>query len=326
MRRTDHQPFSNVLETVGQTPLIHLPRLFPLSDMLLYGKLEAANPGGSIKDRTAVQMLVHALKQGDLHPGQTVVESSSGNMAIGLAQTCMYYGLKLIVVVDPLINHHTLKILKTYGAEINMVDTPHADGGYLSARLEKVQQLLDEIPGSYWPDQYHNLQNPMAHRQTMREIVQALDGRLDYLFATTSTCGTLMGCAEYVKEQGLDTKIIAVDAEGSVIFGLPPQARKIPGHGAGRPSCFLKRELVHDVVHVNDAACVAGCRRLLRTEAILAGGSSGAVVSAVEKYSPAIPSGSTCAMILCDRGERYLDTIYNDEWVAQNNLNNVVSI
>ncbi|MGB3183516.1 MAG: 2,3-diaminopropionate biosynthesis protein SbnA [Cyclobacteriaceae bacterium] len=326
MQRSGQQPFANILETIGQTPLISLPRLFPMSNIQLYGKLEAANPGGSIKDRTAARILVHALRQGDLKPGQTVIESSSGNMAIGLAQACMFYGLKLIVVVDPLINSHTLKILKTYGAEINQVDAPHADGGYLNARLERVQELLDQIPGSFWSNQYANRQNPLTHRQTMKEIAEALDGQLDYLFAATSTCGTLMGCAEYVKDQGLDTKIIAVDAIGSAIFGMPPQTRKIPGHGAGRPSNFLKRELVHEVIHVSDTECVSGCRRLLQSEAILCGGSSGAIVSAVEKYHPHMPEGATCAIILCDRGERYLDTIYNDQWVEEHQLNEVLSI
>lgn len=311
-------PAANIMDVVGNTPLVHLPRLYPASKAEYYGKLEALNPGGSIKDRTALSLILDAIRKGDLKSGQTVVESSSGNMAIGLAQTCLYFGLRLIVVVDPMINKHTLKILRAYGAEISQILEPATEGGYLEARLARVKELLEKIPDSFWPDQYGNRKNPQAHLQTMHEIVSSLDGNLDYLFAATSTCGTLMGCAEYIKYHGYSTKIIAVDAVGSVIFNKQAGERKIPGHGASRPSAFLNLDLIHDVIHVNDLDCVNGCKKLLESEALLCGGSSGAVVSAVDKYQHEIKEGATCALILCDRGERYLDTIYNQSWVSEN--------
>ena len=282
--------------------------------------MESFNPGGSIKDRTALQLITHAMEKGKLKKGDTVVESSSGNMAIGLAQTCKYFGLKLEVVVDPMVNQQNIKIIKAYGGRVNFVTTPAEQGGFLEARLNKVQEILDSHPNSFWTNQYGNNQNPLAHQQTMHEIIKDLGKAPDYLFAATSTCGTLMGCAEYIKKNNLKTKIIAVDAVGSVIFGSTAAERKIPGHGAGRKSQFLKRELIYDVVHVTDQECVAGCHRLLNTEALLCGGSSGAVTSAVQKTVSSLPSGATIAMILCDRGERYLDTIYNEEWVKENNL------
>ncbi|KOF02308.1 cysteine synthase [Roseivirga seohaensis subsp. aquiponti] len=311
---------NSILETIGDTPIVKLNRLFN-SHKNVFAKMEGHNPGGSIKDRTAIQLLEHAFCTGELKEGDHVIESSSGNMAIGLAQACLYYGLSLTVVVDTMANKHTLKILKAYGANIDMVKEPAPLGGFLTARLNRVQALVDKTHNSFWPNQYGNPQNPLAHKQTMKEILDALDGKLDYMFAATSTCGTLMGCANYILDNNLDTKIIAVDAVGSVIFGDTPQERKIPGHGAGRPSTFLCKSIVDDVIHVSDADCVDGCRNLLNKEAILCGGSSGAVVSAVGRYLTQIPTEANCAMILCDRGERYLDTIYNDEWVNDNIFN-----
>jgi len=305
-----------VMAAVGNTPLVALKELYAQRKINFYGKSEYLNPGGSIKDRTALNILVSELKAGRIRRGNTIIESSSGNMAIGLAQTCLYYGLKLIVVVDPKLNSQTEQILKTYGAKISRVHHEHPTEGFLGARLQRVQELLKKIPRSFWTNQYGNPNNPKTHKQTIAEIVEALNGDLDYLFVATSTCGTLMGCAQYIREHHLSTKLVAVDAVGSVIFGTPPGKRLIPGHGAGRPSQFLKRDWIHDVVHVTDEDCVDGCHRLLKREALLCGGSSGAIVSAIKKYLPNIPDYSNCALILCDRGERYLDTIYNEHWVT----------
>ncbi|MBL3658318.1 2,3-diaminopropionate biosynthesis protein SbnA [Fulvivirga sediminis] len=317
MNNTQHNIHPNVLATIGNTPMIHLMNLCPEFNVNIYGKMEAFNPGGSIKDRTATNILVDAINKGEINKDTTIVESSSGNMAIGLAQTCLMYGLKLVVVVDPLINKHTLKILKTYGAKIEQV-TEQENGSYLNARLKKVENLLKVVENSFWPNQYANHANPEAHYNTMREIAEALNNQVDYLFAATSTCGTIMGCAEYLKKHNLKTKIVAVDAMGSVLFGQAPGKRLIPGHGAGRPSILIDKSYIDEVVHITDQECIEGCHQLLQREAILAGGSSGAVVSALQKLVPSLPSNANCAIILCDRGERYLDTIYSTEWVNQN--------
>ncbi|UII19702.1 2,3-diaminopropionate biosynthesis protein SbnA [Fulvivirga ligni] len=316
MKTNDLKIYPNTLAAIGNTPLIQLMNICPEYPINVYGKMEAFNPGGSIKDRTANNILLDAINQGKITRETTVVESSSGNMAIGLAQACLVYGLKLTVVVDPLVNKHTLKILRAYGVTIDQV-TEEQNGSYLNARLHRVEQLLKSVPKSFWPNQYANKANPEAHVNTMNEIATALNGEVDYLFAATSTCGTLMGCAHYIEQHQLKTKIIAVDAEGSLIFSQQSSKRLIPGHGAGRPSQLLERNKVDDVVHITDYQCVMGCHQLLNREAILAGGSSGAVVSALQRIAPSIPAGSNCAVILCDRGERYLDTIYNPDWVSQ---------
>jgi cysteine synthase A len=150
----------------------------------------------------------------------------------------------------------------------------------------------------------------------MREIWEAVPGGLDYLFCATSSCGTLRGCAEYARAHRLPVTIVAVDAEGSVIFGRRPAPRLIPGHGAAVRPALHQDGLADEVVHVADLDCVVHCRRLAAREAILAGGSAGAVIAAVRRFADRIPAGATCAVILPDRGERYLDTIYNDDWVA----------
>lgn len=307
----------SIIDTVGKTPMVKLNNIEKTDHFNLFGKLEVANPAGSIKDRTALFIIQKAMEEGKVKKGDTVIESSSGNMAVGLAQACLHYGLHLIVVVDPKLNSHTEKILKTYGVRIEKVTKPKDNGGYLGARLEKVQQLLNTIPNSFWSNQYGNQNNPLTHHQTMTEIMDALHGKLDYLFVATSTCGTLMGCADFIVENNLDTKIIAVDAVGSVLFGGPPLKRLIPGHGAGVPSQFLDTDKIFDQIYVDDVDCARGCWNLLEKEAILCGGSSGGMISAVQKYSKNIEAESNCALFLCDRGERYLDTIYNTKWLMK---------
>lgn len=306
---------ASILSTIGKTPLVALNKLYPATSSIYYAKLEMLNPGGSTKDRTAYFMLSKALEDGELYPNSTVIESSSGNMAIGLAQVCRYLDLNLIVVTDPNINRHTLDLLRAYGAEIERITEADSGGNYLENRLKRVRELRDSIPNSYWPNQYSNDLNPEAHYQTMKEIVDVCPVPPDYLLAATSTCGTIMGCAKYVRQHNLKTKIVAVDAVGSKIFSTSKGNRLIPGHGAGRESDLLDKSYIDRVFHMGDVDCVVGCRSLLQRESILAGGSTGAVVMAAEKLQSQIPEKSTCVMIFSDSGERYLDTIYNDSWV-----------
>ncbi|MFI5527234.1 2,3-diaminopropionate biosynthesis protein SbnA [Kitasatospora sp. NPDC051853] len=310
---------AGVLGTIGATPLVELTRLDPARRFRTFAKLEAHNPGGSMKDRSALEMLGERIRTGELVPGRsTVVESSSGNLGIGLAQVCAYYGLRFICVVDPRTNQQNIAIMRALGAEVEVVrETDPATGEYLPVRIRRIQELTTLTGHAYWPNQYANPLNPQAHRRTMREIVEGLPDGVDYLFCATSSCGTLRGCAEYVRERGLPVTVVAVDAAGSAIFGRPPGPRLIPGHGAAIRPGLYRDGLADEVVHVTDLDCVVGCRRLAAREAILAGGSSGAVVAAVELMADRIPAGATCALVLPDRGERYLDTIYDDEWVGR---------
>jgi cysteine synthase A len=308
---------THVLDAIGKTPLIQLSKLAPESRGEVYAKCEALNPGGSLKDRAATLMIEDAVRKGEIAEGGVVIESSSGNMAIGLAQACLFFNLQFIAVVDPNINPHTKKIIQAYGADVVVVTEPKPEGGYIAARLEKVHELCGQYSHAYWPNQYGNPNNPKAHNETMREIVDALDQAPDVLFAATSTCGTLMGCAEYIQQHHLSTKLIAVDACGSVLFRPTEGTRRLPGHGAGQRSPLLDVKQVDEVVHVSDWDCVSGCHRLLRSEALLCGGSSGGVVTAYLELMEKLPESATTVLLLCDRGERYLDTVYSPSWVAE---------
>lgn len=312
---TDRLCASGMLGLVGHTPLAPLAQVLDYPRVKLFGKLEMFNPGGSIKDRVALSILRDALERGTIDQSTTVIESSSGNLGIGLAQTCLVLGLRFVCVIDSRTTQQNIKILQTYGAKVELVSTPDPD--LLSARIKRVQALRASIPNSFWCNQYANLNNARAHYHTMHEISVALEGRVDYLFCATSSCGTLLGCAEYIRQHGLRTTVIAVDAEGSVIFGGAPGQRLIPGHGAARVPELFREGLANDVVHVSDRDCVLGCRRLLQREGLLAGGSSGAVIAAVGRYQKRLPRGASVVAILCDRGERYLDTIYSECWVAE---------
>jgi N-(2-amino-2-carboxyethyl)-L-glutamate synthase len=308
-----------VLSAVGNTPLVRLARLFADARFSVFAKLEALNPGGSSKDRPALAILGSGLASGVIGPGTVIVESSSGNMGIGLAQACRYHGLRFICVVDPKASPINLKILETYGAELDRVTRPDpVSGEWLQARLDRVQELLREIPHALWPNQYANADNAGAHyRTTMAEVASALADEIDFLFVPTSTCGTIRGCCEYVRDHALPTRVVAVDALGSLIFGDVKAARLLPGLGAGIRPPLCDPTLIDRVVLVDEVDCIVGCRRLVEREAILAGGSSGGVLAAVDRLRDTIPAGATCVAILPDRGERYLDTIYDDGWVKE---------
>ena len=306
-----------VLSAIGRTPLIRLKRVFHPCSFELYAKLEGSNPGGSAKDRTALYIIERAIAQGLITKDTVVVESSSGNMAIGLAQVCLYFGLRFVCVVDIKTNEQSLELLKTLGAIVEVVTRPDpVTGEYLPARLARVQEIRQSIRNSYWPNQYANMDNTDAHfLSTMPEIVSAVGGHLDFLFCAVSTCGTVTGCSRYVREHKLATKIIAVDAKGSRIFGDESCYRLLPGHGASIRPPLVECERIDRYIHVSDLDCVVGCRRLLSSEAILVGASAGGALMAIEAMKSEIPAGAICAVIFHDRGDRYLQTVFSNSWI-----------
>ncbi len=317
--RRPRAPLDGVLDAIGDTPLVALRRMLVRPDIAVWAKLEAANPGGSAKDRPAAEMLRDALARGVIGPGSTVIESSSGNMGVGLAQACRYHDMQLICVVDARAHDTNIRMMRALGAEVRVVSEPDPEtGDLLAARLKVVADLLARTPGSFWPNQYANEANPAAHAfGTMREIDEALDGDVDYVFVATSTTGTLRGCADYLREHERQTRVVAVDAVGSALFGGAHGRRLLPGFGAGVESTLSLGAHYDDLVRVSDLDCVVGCRRLVEREAILAGASAGGVVSALESFSPGMPSGSRCAAILHDGGTGYLGTVYDDGWVER---------
>ncbi|HMS72404.1 MAG TPA: 2,3-diaminopropionate biosynthesis protein SbnA [Baekduia sp.] len=319
IQRGARAPREGILDAAGNTPLVALRRYLQRPDVELYAKLESCYPGGSAKDRSATRMLTDAIDAGLVGPDTTVIESTSGNLGIGLARVCRYYDLALICVVDSRAHKLGVATMRALGADVRIVEQPDPEtGDLLTARLNLVASLVAEADDAFWPNQYANHSNPAAHADgTMAEIDAALDGDLDYLFVATSTTGTLRGCAEYLQACGRETTLIAVDAVGSALFDGVRGTRLLPGFGAGRQTELSRAATYDQLLRIDDLGSVVGCRRLVEREAVFAGASSGAVAVAVEQLAPDMPSGSRCAIVLADGGAGYLDTVYDDDWVRR---------
>jgi N-(2-amino-2-carboxyethyl)-L-glutamate synthase len=303
----------SVATCIGKTPLVYLRRLFPQPGPEVLAKLELLNPGGSVKDRPARFIIEEGLRHGKIHAGTHLIESSSGNLGIALAMVARVYRLTFTCVVDPAISPTNLRILQQLGARIEMVEQPDDQGGYLRTRIQRVQDLLRIMPNSMWINQYANQLN----YETGNEIIEDLDAPIDCLLAAVSTTGTLLGLARRLRQVFPALRVIAVDATGSIIFGGPAGPRKIPGIGASRVPELLSLEDIDEVIYISDREAVAGCRALITEEGILAGGSSGSVVAALGKLLPTLPPSYRVLTIFPDRGDRYLDMVYDDAWVAQ---------
>ncbi|MEW6732311.1 MAG: 2,3-diaminopropionate biosynthesis protein SbnA [Acidobacteriota bacterium] len=309
---------NSVISCVGRTPLVRLSRLFPYYGVEVLAKLEMLNPGGSVKDRPARFIVEQGLENGAIQPDTHLIESSSGNFGIALSMVARVYGLSFTCVVDPKISPTNLSILKQFGANIDIVNEPDDQGGYLKTRLRRVKELLQEVPGSLWINQYANQLNWQAHYfGEGNEIVSELESPIDCLVAAVSTTGTIMGLARRLRQAFPTIKVIAVDAAGSVIFGAQPGPRELPGIGSSHVPELLNPTEVDEVFYVNDRESVQGCRELLTHEGIFAGGSSGSVIAAIQKILPRLPRPCRILTLLPDRGERYLDLVYNDTWVAK---------
>ncbi len=308
----------SVVECVGATPLVRLQRLFPHTNVSLYAKLELMNPGGSMKDRSALYMIEQAMREGLVNERTHLIESTSGNLGIGLAMVAKIKGLRLTCVVDPKISPANLQLITDLGAQIEMVTEKDEQGGYLHTRIRRVGQLCSMQPDTYWINQYANQWNWQAYYYTAAaEIVEQLRAPIDYLVCAVSTTGSILGFARRLRETNPSLKVIAVDAAGSVIFGGKADKRDIPGIGASRVPELLSREEIDEVIYVNDVESAAGCRTLLQQEGIFAGGSSGSIVAALGKLLPDLPPESTIMTVFPDRGERYMDSVYDEQWVAR---------
>jgi N-(2-amino-2-carboxyethyl)-L-glutamate synthase len=308
---------NSVVDCVGNTPLVSLQRLFPTDDAVVIAKLELMNPGGSMKDRPARYIIEQGMKDGTIPPDAHLVESSSGNLGVALAMVARVYGLRFTCVVDPKTTQTNVNILRKLGAHVEIVQEPDDQGGYLKTRIRRVKELIHTIPNSVWINQYANDLNWQAHYYgTAKEMVEQLDRPVDYFFAAVSTSGSILGCARRLRERFPNIRVIAVDAVGSVIFGGKPGKRELPGIGSSRVPELLNPAEIDDVIYVHDREAVQGCRDLLNQEGIFAGGSSGSVVAAIQKMLPKLPKPCRILTLFPDRGDRYLDMVYDDDWVA----------
>ncbi|WDD99765.1 2,3-diaminopropionate biosynthesis protein SbnA [Thalassomonas actiniarum] len=315
----------NIVSCVGNTPIVSLSRLFNHSKVEVLAKMELMNPGGSIKDRPAKYMLEQGMKSGKINKNSHIIESSSGNLAIALAMHCKLHGLRFTAVVDPKISPTNLKMIKLYGANVVQVTEKDENDGYLLTRINTVKHLVETTPNAVWVNQYANPHNWQSHFYgEAEEIINQVEGSIDYLVIGASTSGTLMGVSRRLKQAYPDMQVVAVDISGSVLFGGPSGPREIPGIGASRVPELLEPSEVDQVIYVDDYESALACYKLLEHEGIFAGGSSGSSIAAIEKLLPNIAKGSRVLTLFPDRGDRYLDLIYDDNWlemVRQRHLN-----
>jgi len=297
---------NNVLELIGATPIVRLSRVVEEGVAQVWGKLEAVNPSGSVKDRIALAMVEAAEEQGLLKPGGTIVEPTSGNTGIGLAMIAAYKGYKMIVTMFDTASRERRLQMQAYGADV--VLTPAADG--MRGAIDKAIELKNENPEYFLPQQFINAANPDVHRRTTgREILEQLDGEVDALVAGVGTGGSVTGIGEVLKEVLPNVRIIAVEPAGSpVLSGGEPGFSYIEGIGAGFVPEILNREVIDEVRVIADDDAYEMARRLAREEGLLVGVSAGANVYVAAELACEMGPKAKIATILCDSGLRYLST------------------
>jgi 2,3-diaminopropionate biosynthesis protein SbnA len=304
-----------------RTPIVRVEVVVGGRPRTVHLKLEGANPCGSLKDRTAASLVDDLERRDALGPGSIIIESTSGNLGIALAAIARRRGHRFVAVVDPKTTGENLARLRALGATVALVETPDAAGCYLAARLERVHALRASSSSFVWPDQYANPAAPRAHEEgTGPEVLAQMRGELEAVFVPVSTGGTLAGVARYLRSASPRTRIVAVDAAGSVALGGAPRPRLLTGIGAGRPSAFLSAELYDEHVLVGDAQAFACCRLLAAATGIRVGGSSGAALAAAARGLAEDPGLGRVVCLCPDRGEAYTSTIYDDRWLAAHAL------
>ncbi len=311
---------------VGNTPMQSLMVSCGTKIGTVRLKLESLNPTGSAKDRTAAGMLQAMERSAPLLPGDVVVESTSGNLGLAMIRLLSMKDCHFIAVVDLNTPARARHDLVAAGAELVVVDEPDRQGGYLLNRLRTVRDMCARHPEYRWSNQYGNPANPAIHYQTTApELLRQTAGEMDAVYIAVSTGGTLAGISWYLRAQAPGTRVVAVDAEGSLVTGERAGRRLLSGIGASRKSTFLASEAYDAAIQVGDVDSFAMCRLLLADAGLLLGGSSGSVLAAClrELRGPRPPLAPVC---LCpDDGRKYLDTFYDDAWLRRRGLLDAVN-
>lgn len=297
---------SNILRLIGNTPLVKINNLLQNKASEVWAKLEGLNPGGSVKDRIALNMIETAEKNGELKPGGTIIEPTSGNTGVGLAMVSAVKGYKLILTMSETMSIERRHLLEAFGAELIL--TP-AEKGMLGA-IEKAEVLYKNNPGYFMPMQFENPANPDIHRRTTAlEIIEGLGSVPDAFVAGVGTGGTITGIGEVLKSRRSEVLVVAVEpAASAILSGGDPGPHRIDGIGAGFYSGVLNAKIYDEVIPVADADAIETTRELALREGILAGISSGAAMWAAAKVAARLGKGKKIVVIFPDRGDRYLST------------------
>lgn len=310
----------NVLQAIGRTPLIRLNKVTEGLRTPIYVKVEAMNPGGSVKDRVGLAMINDAERKGHLKPGGTIIEATAGNTGVGLAMAAAVKGYRCLFVLPDKMSQEKISLLKAYGAEIVITATnvpPNSPESYAGV----ADRLTREIPGAWRPNQFANLSNPEIHyRTTGPEIWQQSEGRVTVLVAGVGTGGTLSGAGRYLKEQNPDIKLIGADPDGSILSGSMPKSWKVEGIGEDFVPRTLDSQIVDEWICVKDADSFYAARAMARKEGLLLGGSAGTNVAAAIQYARRLGPNDLVVVIGCDTGRNYLSKFYDDNWMRETGL------
>jgi cystathionine beta-synthase len=322
------RPYDSVLETIGWTPLIRLARVGAGIRTPVFGKAEYVNPGASVKDRIGLAIIEDAERRGDLKPGGTVVEGTSGNTGVGLAIAASLKGYRCIFTMPDKMSQEKVRLLKAYGAEVVITPTavpPEHPDNYVM----KAKQIVREIPGAILANQFYNTINPEAHYATTGpELWEQTEGRITHFVAAAGTGGTVSGAGRYLKERNPEIRVIAGDPVGSLYTHYHHTRQlgeghpyKVEGIGGDKIPTTIWFDWIDEFRQAPDRVSFAMARRLAREEGILVGGSAGLNVwLALEVAREVDDPDALVATILCDTGERYLSKLFNDEWMHENQM------
>lgn len=308
----------NILETIGNTPLVQLHRSVANLAPRIYAKVESFNPGGSTKDRVALRMIEEAEKAALLRPGGTVIEATAGNTGLGLALVSAVRGYRCIFVMPDKMSSDKVRLLRAYGAEVVITPTnvpPDSPESYNGV----ANRLAREIEGAWRAGQFTNLANPQAHFDaTGPEIWEQTGGKVTVFIAAAGTGGTLSGTGKYLKERNPQIRVIGADIEGSILSGGAPGSWKVEGIGEDFVPSTLNAQVIDEWIRISDAESFFNARRVAREEGIMLGGSSGTALSAAFKYALRCTADDVIVVLCPDTGRNYLSKMYDDLWMAQN--------
>lgn len=308
----------SIIDSIGNTPLIEL-RLLKNSKASVFAKLEMQNLFG-MKDRVAKRIIMEARRTGELKEGAPIIESSSGTLAMGMALVGSYFGHEVNIVTDPRIDDLTYTKLKALGANVHIVNKMGESGGWQKARLDYIYKILDENPSAYWTRQYENRQNPVAYHSLATDLIHEL-GTVDILVGSVGSGGSLCGVADVLKSFNPNLKVVAVDAVGSTIFHQKDRPTRLQGGlGNSLHPQNVDYSLINEVHWLNDQEAFSWSWELARHEKIFAGNSSGSVYAVANWISTQENRDTVIACIFPDRGDRYFNTIYNNNFLSKHNI------